>query len=110
MVVSEPPSVNRVDLSATMQSQLAIMDEFNKFKEEIASMVKNKLGIDTDNSRLYQKPYKLSGGAGAWGQRHRSPSRQRAPISLNSLSSPSLSLPLLSICYRKEIWLEMAAQ
>ena len=35
------------------------MSEFAKFKEEVASTVKNKLGIDMDNSRLYQKPYKV---------------------------------------------------
>jgi hypothetical protein len=50
--------VSRVDLSATRQSQLAIMDELNKFKEQVASMVKNKFGINMGNSRLYQKPYK----------------------------------------------------
>jgi hypothetical protein len=39
--------VNRVDLSSTRKSQLAAMDEFNKFKEEVASMVKNKFRINT---------------------------------------------------------------
>jgi hypothetical protein len=34
------------------------MDEFNKFKEQVASMVKNKFGIDMANSRLYKQPYK----------------------------------------------------
>jgi hypothetical protein len=50
--------VNKVDLSAARQSQLAVMDEFNKFKEEVASMVNNKFGIDMGNSRFYKKPYK----------------------------------------------------
>jgi hypothetical protein len=45
-VPGNTPIVNRVDLSATRQSQLAAIDELNKFKEQIASMVKNKLGID----------------------------------------------------------------
>jgi hypothetical protein len=45
-VPGNTPVVNRVDLSATRQSQLAAIDELNKFKEQIASMVKNKLGID----------------------------------------------------------------
>jgi hypothetical protein len=34
------------------------MDEFNKFEEQVSSMVKNKFSIDIGNSRLYQKPYK----------------------------------------------------
>jgi hypothetical protein len=29
-----------------------------QFKEEIANMMKNKLGVDMGNSRLYQKPYR----------------------------------------------------
>jgi hypothetical protein len=45
-VPGNTPVVNRVDLSATRQSQLAAIDELNKFKEQIASMVKNKFGID----------------------------------------------------------------
>jgi hypothetical protein len=57
-VLGNRPPLNRVDLSATVQSQLVAMDEFNKFKEEVASMVKNKLDIDMGNSRIYQKPYK----------------------------------------------------
>jgi hypothetical protein len=56
--LGNPPLVNKVDLSATRQSQLAAMNELNKFKEQVASMVKNKFGIDMGNSRLYQKPYK----------------------------------------------------
>jgi hypothetical protein len=50
-----PHPVNRVDLSTTMQSQLATMSEFSKCKEKVASMVKNKLGIDMSNSRKYHK-------------------------------------------------------
>jgi hypothetical protein len=57
-VPGNTPLVNRVDLSAARQSQLAAIDELNKFKEQVASMVKNKFGIDMGNSRLYQKPYK----------------------------------------------------
>jgi hypothetical protein len=33
---------------------------FNKFKEQVASMVKNKFGTDMGDSRLYQKPYKAN--------------------------------------------------
>jgi hypothetical protein len=57
-VPGNPPLVNKVDLSAARQSQLAAIDELNKFKEQVASMVKNKFGIDMGSSRLYQKPYK----------------------------------------------------
>jgi hypothetical protein len=34
------------------------MDELNKFKEQVASLVKNKFNIDMGNCRLYQKPHK----------------------------------------------------
>jgi hypothetical protein len=57
-VPGNPPLVNKFDLSATRQSQLASMYELNKFKEQVASMFKNKFGIDMGNSRLHQKPYK----------------------------------------------------
>jgi hypothetical protein len=39
---------------------------FPNFKEEVASMVKNKLNIDMGNSRLYQKPYKADFGLMAY--------------------------------------------
>jgi hypothetical protein len=57
-VSGNTPLLNRVDLSAERQSQLAAIDELNKFKEQVSSMVKNKFDIDMDNSRLYQRPYK----------------------------------------------------
>jgi hypothetical protein len=41
-----------------MQSQLAARNELAQFKEEIANMMKNKLGVDMGNTRLYQKPYR----------------------------------------------------
>jgi hypothetical protein len=44
--------------TAAMQSQLAAMNELAQFKEEIANMMKNKLGVDMGNTRLYQKPYR----------------------------------------------------
>jgi hypothetical protein len=31
--------------------------EFNKFKEDLANMVKTKLGVDIGNTNLYQNPY-----------------------------------------------------
>jgi hypothetical protein len=57
-VSGNPLPVNRVDLSTIMQSQLVVMDEFAKFKEEVASMMKNTLETDMSNSELYQKSYK----------------------------------------------------
>jgi hypothetical protein len=42
-VPGNTPLVNRVDLSAARQSQLAAMDELNKFKEQVASMVKKQI-------------------------------------------------------------------
>jgi hypothetical protein len=43
-----------------MQSQLAARSELAQFKEEIANMMKNKLGVDMGNTRLYQKPYRTN--------------------------------------------------
>jgi hypothetical protein len=43
-----------------MQSQLAARNELAQFKEEIANMMKNKLGVDMGNTRLYQKPYRAN--------------------------------------------------
>jgi hypothetical protein len=57
-VPGNSPLVNKVDLSAARQSQLAAIDELNEFKEQVASMVKNKFGINMGSSRLYQKLYK----------------------------------------------------
>jgi hypothetical protein len=50
------PPVNNL-ITTAMQSQLAARNELAQFKEEIANMVKNKLGFDMGNTRLYQKPY-----------------------------------------------------
>jgi hypothetical protein len=56
------PNTNQPHVSnlrtATMQSQLAARNELAQFKEEIANMMKNKLGVDMGNTRLYQKPYR----------------------------------------------------
>jgi hypothetical protein len=51
------PPVNNLR-TAAMQSQLAARNELAQFKEEIANMMKNKLGVDMGNTRLYQKPYR----------------------------------------------------
>ena len=34
-----------------------IRPDFTRFKEDLASVLKSKLGIDMGGSRLYQKPY-----------------------------------------------------
>jgi hypothetical protein len=51
------PPVSNLRIAA-MQSQLAARSELAQFKEEIANMMKNKLGVDMDNTKLYQKPYR----------------------------------------------------
>jgi hypothetical protein len=51
------PPVNNLR-TAAMQSQLASRNELAQFKEEIANMMKNKLGVDMGITRLYQKPYR----------------------------------------------------
>jgi hypothetical protein len=51
------PHVNNLRI-ATMQSQLAARNELTQFKEEIANIIKNKLGVDMGTTRLYRKPYR----------------------------------------------------
>jgi hypothetical protein len=51
------PPVNNLR-TAAMQSQLAGRNELAQFKEEIANMMKNKLGVDMGNTKLYQKSYR----------------------------------------------------
>jgi hypothetical protein len=53
------PPVNNLR-TAAMQSQLAARNELAQFKKEIANMMKNKLGVDMGNTRLYQKPYRAN--------------------------------------------------
>jgi hypothetical protein len=54
----QPPVSNL--RTAAMQSQLAARSELVKIKEEIATMMKNRLGVDMGNTRLYQKPYRAN--------------------------------------------------
>jgi hypothetical protein len=54
---NQPPMSNL--RTTAMQSQLAARSELAQFKEEIANMMKNKLGVDMGNTRLYQKPYRV---------------------------------------------------
>jgi hypothetical protein len=53
---NQPPVSNL--RTATMQPHLAARNELAQFKEEIANMMKKKLGVDMGNTRLYQKPYR----------------------------------------------------
>jgi hypothetical protein len=53
---NQPPVSNL--RTGAMQSQLAARNELAQFKEEIVNMMKNKLGVDMGNTRLYQKPYR----------------------------------------------------
>jgi hypothetical protein len=52
---NQPPVSNL--RTTAMQSQLAARNELTQFKEEIANMMKNKLGVNMGNTRFYQKPY-----------------------------------------------------
>jgi hypothetical protein len=49
---NQPPVSNL--RTAVMQSQLVARNELAQFKEEIANMMKKKLGVDMGNTRLYQ--------------------------------------------------------
>jgi hypothetical protein len=51
------PLVSNLTTTA-MQSQLAARNELAQFKEETTNIMKNKLGVDMGNTRLYQKPYR----------------------------------------------------
>jgi hypothetical protein len=55
---NQPPVSNL--RTVAMQSHLAARSELAQFKEEIANMMKNKLGVDMGNTRLYQKPYRTN--------------------------------------------------
>jgi hypothetical protein len=48
---NQPPVSNL--RTAAMQSQLAARSELAQFKEEIVNMMKNKLGADMGNTRMY---------------------------------------------------------
>jgi hypothetical protein len=55
---NQPPVGNL--RTAAMQSRLAARNELAQFKEEIANMMKNKLGVDMGNTRLYKNPYRTN--------------------------------------------------
>jgi hypothetical protein len=53
------PYLNKVNLENRQPSQPNYPNwvEFNRFKEDLANVVKTKLGVDIGNTKLYQKPY-----------------------------------------------------
>jgi hypothetical protein len=53
------PYLNKVNLENPQPPQPNNLNwaEFNRFKEDLANVVKTKLGVDIGNTNLYQKPY-----------------------------------------------------
>jgi len=54
------PSTNRTSSSLQASTSGGYQAEFSRFKEDLAGVLKTKLGIDMGSSRLYQKPILLS--------------------------------------------------
>ena len=56
------PYLNKMNLEnpVPQQPDNPNWTEFNKFKEDLANVVKSKLGVDIGNTNLYQKPYDTS--------------------------------------------------
>ena len=53
------PNAQRVSSSLYAPASSNYQANFSSFKEDLAGMLKAKLGIDLGSSRLYQKPYPL---------------------------------------------------
>ena len=51
------PSTNHTSSSLQASTSGGYQAEFSRFKENLAGVLKNKLGIDMGSSCLYQKPY-----------------------------------------------------
>ena len=51
------PSAQRVSSSLHASTSSNYQADFSRFKEDLAGVLKTKLGIDMGSSRLYQKPY-----------------------------------------------------
>jgi hypothetical protein len=51
------PSTQRVSSSSYASTSSNYQADFTRFKEDLAGVLKTKLGIDMSSSRLYQKPY-----------------------------------------------------
>ena len=54
------PTIQRVSSSSYTPANGAYQADFNRFKEDLAGVLKSKLGIDMGGSRLYQKHILLS--------------------------------------------------
>ena len=51
------PSAQHVSSSLHASNSSNYQADFSRFKEDLAGVLKTKLGIDMGSSRLYQKPY-----------------------------------------------------
>ena len=51
------PSTQRVSSTLHASANGTYQADFTRFKEDLAGVLKSKLGIDMGGSRLYQKPY-----------------------------------------------------
>jgi len=51
------PTIQRVSSSSYTSASGVYQADFHRFKEDLAGVLKSKLGIDMGGSRLYQKPY-----------------------------------------------------
>jgi len=51
------PTTQRVASSLHELASNTYHSDFTRFKEDLAGVLKSKLGIDMGGSRLYQKPY-----------------------------------------------------
>jgi len=46
-------------LASGPYTNVSYQDDLNRFKEDLATIIRNKLGVDMGSSRLYQKSYPL---------------------------------------------------
>ena len=51
------PNAHR--LASGPYTNVSYQADLNRFKEDLATIIRNKLGVDMGSSRLYQKPYPL---------------------------------------------------
>jgi len=57
MMTSTYPDLHRLASASQALTSGNYQADFSRFKEDLANMIKTKLGVDMGNSRLYQKPY-----------------------------------------------------
>ena len=51
------PNAHRLASASHTYTSSSYQANLIKFKEDLATIIKNKLGVDLGSSRLYQKPY-----------------------------------------------------